>query len=92
MFVNPISIVCIGIAVVPFVISALLRIVGGYGLIECLLLWIGLTSALGFSFYLVAINDFYERIIKVSDLQHEELQRIRECVISVSSRDRDFSN
>ena len=89
---KPMNIACIGIALGPFLISALLRTVGGYDVVQCLLLWIGLTSALGFSFCLIAITDFSQRLIKISEAQQDEIQKIRECVVSVASKNRDFSN
>lgn len=89
---HPMTVMVFVTAFVPFMISALLRTVGGYEPSQCLLLWIGLTSAFGFSFCLIAIKNYSERFNQISESQRDELQRMRECIISVTSRNRDFSN
>lgn len=89
---KPTAIIGTGIALVPFMIAAALRTVGGYDAVQCLLLWIGLTSAAGFSFCLIAINDFISSFSTISRDQEEELRKIRECVTSVSHRIMDISN
>jgi hypothetical protein len=80
------KIAVIFIVIVPFGIAALLRTVGGYDAVQCLLLWIALTLVFGLWDCFVLLEDIRLSMDSALDNQTNEIRKIADCVVSVAHR------